>query len=317
MRIRGADFGHVMNASGARGFFGEGYWFHRPWMALGLDYDGSTLVAKTTTLAQRAGNMPLKDGTWAPKELMPRCIVVKPVKGVVLNSVGLSGPGARRILTTWRAMPKNRPAMLSFMSVHQDRRERIRELLKMGSMLRETVGPSPRLAVQVNLSCPNAGLDPGELVGEAMESVRAVAASGFPVLAKVNALFPPAAAAELCRAGECDGIVVSNTIPWGKMPDRIDWRGLFGTDESPLRDIGGGGLSGKPLLPIVADWIREARRAGLRKPVVGGGGILSAADADEMLDAGATAVEIGSVAILRPWRVGGIIRHVNNRCGNG
>ena len=113
----------------------------------------------------------------------------------------------------------------------------------------------------------------------------------------------------------CDAIIMSNTIPWGQLPDRIDWKGLFGTDVSPVAKYGGGGLSGKPLLPIVTDWIRGARVKGVVKPIVAGGGILSKADADRMLDAGADAVELGSVAFLRPWRVQGIINHVNARLG--
>ncbi len=118
MRLRGHDFGPVLNSSGARGFYGEGYWFHDLWHQLGLDYTGSTFVQKTTTLTARAGNMPL-DGV-TPKELLPKCIVVKPFKGVVLNSVGLSGPGAAVILEAWGKAPEALPAgpkMLSFMSV--------------------------------------------------------------------------------------------------------------------------------------------------------------------------------------------------------
>jgi len=50
MILRGIEFGNVFNASGARGFFGEGYVYHRLWRPFGLSYDGSTFVAKTTTL---------------------------------------------------------------------------------------------------------------------------------------------------------------------------------------------------------------------------------------------------------------------------
>ena len=53
----------------------------------------------------------------------------------------------------------------------------------------------------------------------------------------------------------------------------------------------------------------------MKTPIVGGGGILSVRDAFDMLDAGANAIELGSVSILRPWRVAGIIRAVNRRLG--
>jgi dihydroorotate dehydrogenase len=106
--------------------------------------------------------------------------------------------------------------------------------------------------------------------------------------------------------------VVSNSIPWGKFRGRIDWKGLFGSEVSPLAGMGGGGLSGRPLLPIVMDWIRAARSSGLHKAIVGGGGILSSLDAAQMMSCGVDAIEIGSVSILRPWRVAGIIRHANS-----
>ena len=62
MNLRGIDFGHVFCAAGARNFFGEGYWHSRF-----ADWEGSTLVTKTTTIDPRAGNMPLKPGTTQPR----------------------------------------------------------------------------------------------------------------------------------------------------------------------------------------------------------------------------------------------------------
>jgi len=58
--MRGIDFGPVWGASGVLGFFGEGYWYHRYWKPFGLNFSGVTFVAKTTTLKERSGNMPLK-----------------------------------------------------------------------------------------------------------------------------------------------------------------------------------------------------------------------------------------------------------------
>ena len=87
MILRGIQFGRVWGASGVQSFFGEGYWFHRPWKLLGFFHDldeSVTFVAKTTTFHAREGNMPL-DGRFRPRELFPRCIVLKPWQGVVLN----------------------------------------------------------------------------------------------------------------------------------------------------------------------------------------------------------------------------------------
>lgn len=321
MRIRGVDFGHVMNASGARGFFGEGYWFHRPWSRLGLDYSGSTFVAKTTTLRRREGNMPLGEDGTTPRERVPKCIVVKPLKGVVLNSVGLSGPGAEELVRRWgngEVRQPTAPYFVSFMSVAASSAERVAEAEAFAETLRAGMGRMPGpFGLQLNLSCPNVGVDPSKLAAEADDTLEALRSLELPLAVKLNALVPPEVAARMSDHPACDAVVCSNTIPWGKLPDRIDWKGLFGSDGSPLAHLGGGGLSGAPLVPIVRDWIRELRSCGVSKPVVGGGGVLSADDAMELVRAGADAVELGSVSILRPWRVGGIVRYCNYVLGAG
>ena len=46
MQLRGVDYGPIWAASGALGFFGEGYWFH----TFGPSLDKLTFVAKTVTL---------------------------------------------------------------------------------------------------------------------------------------------------------------------------------------------------------------------------------------------------------------------------
>lgn len=317
MQVRGIDFGHVLNSSGARGFFGEGYWFHR--FIPGLNYSGATFVAKTTTLNARAGFMPLRDN-WRPKELFPKCVVVKPFKGVALNSVGLSGPGVNSLLIEWKRLSSLRPDvlsprgmgwMISVMSVSPDAVERSEEMIYIASHI-AAHGLPANVGIQLNLSCPNVGLDPGYLVADAAAQVRALVRLDRPLFLKVNALFPVEAALELSSSPGVDGFIVSNTIPWGKLPDKIDWKGLFGSDVSPLAHIGGGGLSGSPLRPIVSAWIRDARKAGVMSKIVGGGGILSLSDSFDIIHAGADAIELGSISMLRPWRISRIIRYVND-----
>ena len=322
MKLRGYEWGHVFNSSGARGFFGEGYWFHRYWKPFGLDYTGSTFVAKTTTLDRRQGNM-LLDHNFEPVEGIPRCIIVKPFAGVVMNSVGLSGPGAQALIDQWSIKDRtDTPLVVSFMSVAEKGEDRIREAGAFAKLMEPLIPLKGRLntALQVNFSCPNTGVDVSkydELGNEMRDTLNIFSALQIPLMVKVNALFPIPILFEVAEKHEaCDAIVGSNTIPWGKMPEKIDWTGLFGK-ENPIEKAGfkGGGLSGKPLLPIVQEWITRARYYGITKPIIGGGGILSCKDADILLDAGASAIELGSVSILRPWRVQSIIRHVSKRLG--
>lgn len=318
MILNGIDYGRVWCASGARGFHAEGYWFHRPLRPLGLDWRGSTFVAKTCTLEPRAGNMPL-DGT-TPREWKPRCITVNFRRGVVLNAVGLSNPGLNWLLREGRWFERTEPFVLSVAATGVSSSPRLNEIDAIASALMHvrSMFHAP-FALEVNVSCPNTGHDPAALVAEVASWLDLFHANlpNVPLLPKINVLVPVEAARELASHPGCAGIVVSNTIPWGCQvegvgpgDDRwIDWKGLFG-EVSPLAHLGGGGLSGAPLLPIVADWVNRARRSDFPVPIVVGGGILLADDAGYLFSMGAAAVELGSVAILRPWRVRGIIQAI-------
>lgn len=72
MKLRGIDFGHVFNASGARNFTGHGWPFHRMLRVSGLlNYDGSTFVSKTTTMSPRPGNLKLLEDGLTPQQQYP------------------------------------------------------------------------------------------------------------------------------------------------------------------------------------------------------------------------------------------------------
>lgn len=305
--IRGIDFGAAWCASGARGWFGEGYWFHR--FVPGLNWEGSTFVAKTTTLEAREGNTPLKSD-WTPKGLLPKSIVVYPFAGAALNAVGLSGPGAQALLETGRWQARTEPFFLSFMAVGATKAERFEEAKKFSRLLmRHREEFRAPFGLQVNLSCPNASLDLDELVSESAEFLDYVTErlEGVPIVAKVNALFPTEAAARLDAF--CDGICVSNTIPWGKLPDQIDWTGLSPSGVSPLQDLGGGGLSGAPIRHVVVSWIADLKRSGFTRHVNACGGIMSPQDVRLMAVGGkADSVSLGTIAMLRGWRLRKTIR---------
>jgi dihydroorotate dehydrogenase len=81
-----------------------------------------------------------------------------------------------------------------------------------------------------------------------------------------------------------DGIIATNTTTS---------RESLHTDKSILEKIGNGGLSGKPLTARATEVIRYLRKGfGPGFPIIGVGGIMSAADALEKLDAGADLVQL-------------------------
>lgn len=310
MQLRGIEFGNIMGASGVQGFFGEGYWFHPFLKPFGLDFEGMTFTAKTTTLAERAGNMPLTR-SFAPREYLPRCIKVQPMSGNMLNAVGLSGPGLQPLLDTGRWQQRTAPFWLSVMSVAPTRLERMEELRQTTSVLAQAKSDfATAFGLQYNNSCPNTGHNVSELIEETAEALDILGPLGVPLMVKVTADTPIEPIVELNDHPHLDALCVSNTFKFGAAD--INWDETWGSSVSPLADLGGGGLSGKILRPIVCNWIRQVRNAGFTKPINGGGGILTKQDVWEYRYAGASSVFIGSVAALRPWRVRPIIREANS-----
>lgn len=225
-------------------------------------------------------------------------------KGAVLNAVGLSNLGAEAFVRDYairlRALGSSafEPFMISWMPDNE--LEEFRNLLKELKAL--------PYSLQVNLSCPNVderwSLEKNAFMLECLRRL------DKPIYVKVNALEPIKNVVDLSEW--IAGVSCSNSIPWGSYGE-IDWEGLFGK-MSPLAAYGGGGLSGAPLLPLTESWIRRLRGEGFTKTIMGGGGVLSVRDADRILQAGANMVELGSVAILRPWNIKGIIEYV--RCSS-
>jgi len=53
--------------------------------------------------------------------------------------------------------------------------------------------------------------------------------------------------------------------------------------------------------------VREIRYIGFKKAINAGGGVFRPRDVNRLIDAGADSVALGTVAMLRPWRVKKII----------
>ena len=314
-------FDPVWCASGTLNFFGEGWPYHerlKRWIPRRFDWRGAAFASKTTTLESREGNMPLEEDL-QPTERVPRCIWMSHRRGIALNAVGLSGPGARALFEDggWQAIQS--PFQISFMALGNSKQERICELKQFLALLDEYLPwfTAP-IVLQINFSCPNVEHDAGELGGlivEIREVLDRVAEHQLQAIPKLNVLFPPARAREISDHPACYGICISNTTPFGAtvpwLPAesalQVPWKRLFGRKmRSPLRRRGieaDGGLSGKPLLPIVCTWVKLTRQHGVTTHLNACGGVLSPRDVDRCSAAGADSVSLGSIAFLRPWRV--------------
>lgn len=300
MKLCRVDFRNIFAASGALGFFGEGYWPHKIWDPTGKILQQITFVSKTATLLPREGNMPLTRH-YTPRDWFPECIKAKPSRGLMLNAVGLSNPGIHALLNTGKWQEIKKPFFISIMPVAdtpEKRLEEIRAMIDIIGFYKDTFFAP--FGLQINLSCPNTQHSPDKLIKESVKILEAASKLGVPLMPKYSiASAPIEAIKEFNNHPNCDAICVSNTLPFGWQG--IDWQKVWGSKISPLAKYGGGGLSGKVLRPLVCEWIARLRDTGFTKPINGGGGIMRSEDVVSYRDAGASSVFIGSVAVSFPW----------------
>lgn len=325
LSLDGVNYGNIFCAPGAQGFFGEGYPYHKLFKFAGMHW-GNPLaqpgdpnhvgfVSKTIVYPPRAGNMPMRSDRLTPRELLPKSVIVKFRSGHVLNAVGLTGPGAEWAIAQGRWQARTKPFMISFMSVAGSPEERLAETKLFADLIRTqlTAFRAP-FAIQANRACPNSGHLPDDFYPETTEMLDILGEIGVPIVVNYNPTVPTEVMVETTAHDACSALWIANTIPWGD--ERIDWEKIFGTTKSPIeaRKLpvgGGGGLSGPECLPLTIDRVKAARAAGITKPIVAGNGIQDSYDVQMVRAAGADAVAIGTVAMVRPWRMTRIIRTAN------
>ena len=168
----------------------------------------------------------------------------------------------------------------------------------------------------VNISCPNVvGLTAlqdisflSEIVDKLL-SLRMYYDEYRPILLKVSPDLSHQQLDEIIdyslRSG-IDGIVAGNTT---RTRD-----GLTTISQEKIDEIGNGGMSGAPVHKKNLDLVRYVHQQSDGKlPIIGVGGIMSPEDAQEMIDAGASLVEIYTGFIYEgPALVKKIIRHLDS-----
>jgi dihydroorotate dehydrogenase len=252
-----------------------------------------------------------RDGI-TPKEILPRCIIIKLLSGHVLNAVRLTSPGAKTLLDSGLWQQREEPFFISFMAIEKTKADRLEELEDFCTLLLDYLEEfKAPVALQINFGCPNTDLDLDELSGEVLDSLEVAGRLGIP-------LVPLEVLAQASQHPCCDAFWIANTIPWGT--EGIDWKGIFGTDVSPLQARGfsqAGGLSGPACRPIVTEKLLSASEVVGDLPMVGGNGIQSADDILSFKRCGVVAVAIGTVTMVRHWRTQNIIQTANRVFGEG
>ena len=318
LKIGGVKFPyHVFCAPGARGMFKKAYWYYAIWRFFGLSWWHTNFAAKTTTLDPRRGNMPLKKDGDTPREKFPRCILITLwgiLTGHLANALALSGPGAKFLLMrrVWQNL--NEPFVLSFMAVAKTRDERMAEYCGFCDLLKTHIGSffSP-FALQLNFGCPNAELPLLELREEIKDTLRIMSELGIPLILNFNPLVPAELLKELEDTGLCDAFWIANTIPYDH--DGLGMR-IFGSEISPLLKRGlpvhsAGGISGPACLKYTIDVVRRARELGVTLPIIAGNGVQTPIGVWRLWKAGANAIAIGIIALLRPFMMIPVILTAN------
>lgn len=148
----------------------------------------------------------------------------------------------------------------------------------------------------VNVSCPNvASLTALQskastvAILEPLKEFRQGQSDYRPILLKISPDLTPEQVDQMIEvADECkiDGIVATNTT--------TSREGLT-TDRTRVLEIGRGGLSGRPLTERSCETVRYIhRKTEGRLPIIGVGGVMCEEDAEAMLEAGASLVQVYS-----------------------
>ena len=308
----------IVAGAGARGWFGEGYWYHKIYKALipGFKKSIETMpfVAKTTTLSYRKGNLAFNSDNFEPSAKFPACIKIYPFQGMMLNAVGLSGPGFKTLWQSDRWQKLKQIFAISFMPVEEEETAILAETREFMGQLRWFLNdetPRPDFWVQINLSCPNTLHDPirfASLTERILDTFWALRELyGLKLDLKINPYMPNAIIEHVWKNNLCDMITLSNTIKWGSYG--INWYKLFWWRRtSPLEALGGGGLSGRPIFRLIIAKLESIRYQRINIPIKVSGGIMSKRDIRRAKKAGADAIEIATAISLRPWRLAGMIK---------
>ena len=150
--------------------------------------------------------------------------------------------------------------------------------------------------IELNISCPNVksgGVQFGtscESVGQITKEVRAHCRK--PLIVKLSPnVTDIASIAQAAEAGGADAISMINTLTGMKIDIRT---------RRPIIRNNTGGLSGAAVFPVAVRMVWQVSNA-VSIPIIGMGGITTWEDAVEMMIAGATALQIGTVLFSDPY----------------
>ena len=277
----------IINGSGTFDVIAAGSAFGAP---LREAFPFAAFVSKTVTLEPRAGNPPPR--LWE-------------TAGGMINSIGLPNKGLEGYLA--EDLPKlvglrsdpacsadgetlDVPVLTNVMGSTAEELARLVEACQAWPEI---------AAIELNVSCPNVatGLDIGAdpaVLERVVAQVRP--RTGKPLIVKLtpNAADVPRCALAAQEAG-ADAVSLINTLRAMSLAPRASG------GAAPERWLGGGtgGLSGASIRPVALAQVAAVARS-VTIPVIGMGGVQTAAHARELIDVGARLVAVGTESFRDP-----------------
>ena len=267
VKVAGVEFSNPLIAASGTFGFGMEYGEFYPLSVLG------GISCKGITLKRRDGNPP------------PR---IAETPSGMLNAVGLQNPGVDVFIKEdlpW--LKKQNTVIIANIAGNT-----IEEYCEMAEKLSETDVDM----IELNISCPNVKHG-GVQFGTSCESVGNITAEvrkhcKKPLIIKLSPnVTDIASIAQSAEANGADAISMINTLTGM----RIDIN-----SRRPIIHNNTGGMSGSAVFPIAVRMVWQVANA-VKLPIIGMGGISTWEDAVEMLIAGATALQIGTVLFSDPY----------------
>ena len=267
VKIAGVKFNNPLIAASGTFGFGREYGEFYP-----LEKFGG-ISCKGITLERRSGNPP------------PR---IAETPSGILNAVGLQNPGVDVFIKDDLPWLKRQNTVV-IANIAGNTQEEYCEMA-------EKLGDSDVDMIEMNISCPNVksgGVQFGtscESVGEITSAVRRHCKK--PLIVKLSPnVTDISEIAKSAEAGGADAVSMINTITGM----RIDIN-----SRRPIIHNNTGGMSGPAVFPVAVRMVWQAANA-INIPIIGMGGISTWQDAVEMLIAGASALQIGTILFSDPY----------------
>lgn len=267
VNIAGVEFDNpIIAASGTFGF-GREYSEFYPLSVLG------GISCKGITLKERLGNP-------APR--------IAETPSGILNAVGLQNPGVEHFINEDLGWLKQQGTVI----IANIAGNTYEEYCSMAEKLSDTDVDM----IELNISCPNVKSG-GVQFGTSCESVGAITKAvrrycRKPLIIKLSPnVTDIVSIAKAAEAEGADAVSLINTLTGM----RIDIN-----TRRPIIKNNTGGLSGPAVFPVAVRMVYQTAQA-VKIPVIGMGGISSWKDAVEMMIAGASALQIGTVLFKDPY----------------